>query len=148
MRELCPRKSSVRWKQIGRTAVSAQLADVGGDAWLSGHTPPARGAKRPERRHWEWSDTGGNLSVDFTNDADTEWDLVSRALAYLEQATGTRPVGYRAPSWHFSPNTLSIIRATGPFLVLGEPRRDDGGTSDDENPVASAVLGCITVRLP
>ena len=31
-------------------------------------------------------------------DAETERELVRRALGYLEQATGTRPVGYRAPS--------------------------------------------------
>jgi peptidoglycan/xylan/chitin deacetylase (PgdA/CDA1 family) len=44
---------------------------------------------------------------------EVERDLVKRALDYLTQATGTRPVGYRAPSWNFSPNTLSIIRELG-----------------------------------
>ena len=44
---------------------------------------------------------------------DIERDLVKRALEYLTQATGTRPVGYRAPSWNFSPNTLSIVRELG-----------------------------------
>ena len=43
-------------------------------------------------------------------DADTERDLVGRATDYLENVTGRRPVGYRAPSWNFSPNTLRIIR--------------------------------------
>ena len=46
-------------------------------------------------------------------DAETERELVSRATNYLEDATGRRPVGYRAPSWNFSPNTLSIIRGLG-----------------------------------
>ena len=45
--------------------------------------------------------------------ADVERDLVKRALDYLTQATGTRPVGYRAPSWNFSPNTLTILRELG-----------------------------------
>ena len=45
--------------------------------------------------------------------ADVERDLVTRALEPVTQATGTRPVGYRAPSWNFSPNTLSIIRELG-----------------------------------
>jgi len=45
--------------------------------------------------------------------ADVERDLVQRALDYLTQVTGTRPVGYRAPSWNFSPATLSIIRDLG-----------------------------------
>jgi peptidoglycan/xylan/chitin deacetylase (PgdA/CDA1 family) len=31
----------------------------------------------------------------------------------LTAATGERPVGYRAPSWNFSPNTLRIIRELG-----------------------------------
>ena len=43
-------------------------------------------------------------------DADTERDLIGRATDYLESVTGRRPVGYRAPSWNFSPNTLRIIR--------------------------------------
>lgn len=45
--------------------------------------------------------------------ADVERDLVARALDYLTRATGTRPVGYRAPSWNFSPATMSIIRDLG-----------------------------------
>ena len=45
--------------------------------------------------------------------AETERDLVKRALDYLTQVTGTRPVGYRAPSWNFSPHTLSIVRELG-----------------------------------
>jgi peptidoglycan-N-acetylglucosamine deacetylase len=39
--------------------------------------------------------------------------LVQRALRDLERLTGSRPVGYRAPSWNFSPNTLSILRDLG-----------------------------------
>ena len=57
-------------------------------------------------------------------DADTERDLVTRAVAYLEQATGARPVGYRAPSWNFSPNTLDIIRGLG-FLYDSSLMADD-----------------------
>jgi peptidoglycan/xylan/chitin deacetylase (PgdA/CDA1 family) len=44
---------------------------------------------------------------------DVERDLVKRAVEYLTLATGTRPVGYRAPSWNFSPNTLAIVRELG-----------------------------------
>ena len=57
-------------------------------------------------------------------DAETERELVSRALGYLEQATGTRPVGYRAPSWNFSPSTLGIIRGLG-FLYDSSLMSDD-----------------------
>ena len=57
-------------------------------------------------------------------DAETERELVSRATNYLEDATGRRPVGYRAPSWNFSPNTLSIIRGLG-FLYDSSLMADD-----------------------
>ena len=57
-------------------------------------------------------------------DAETERELVTRALAYLEEVTGTRPVGYRAPSWNFSPNTLEIIRGLG-FLYDSSLMADD-----------------------
>ena len=39
--------------------------------------------------------------------------LLVRALAELTRMTGTRPTGYRAPSWNFSPNTLTILRDLG-----------------------------------
>jgi len=56
--------------------------------------------------------------------AEVERDLVKRALEYLTQATGTRPVGYRAPSWNFSPNTLGIIRELG-FTYESSMMSDD-----------------------
>jgi peptidoglycan/xylan/chitin deacetylase (PgdA/CDA1 family) len=39
--------------------------------------------------------------------------LLVKAIAEVSRITGTRPTGYRAPSWNFSPNTLSIIRDLG-----------------------------------
>ncbi len=39
--------------------------------------------------------------------------LVAKAVAELTQLTGTKPTGYRAPSWNFSPNTLRILRDMG-----------------------------------
>ena len=42
-------------------------------------------------------------------EGDEERALLERAVAYLTEVTGERPVGYRAPSWNFSPNTLDII---------------------------------------
>lgn len=56
--------------------------------------------------------------------ADVERDLVERAVSYLTEATGEKPVGYRAPSWNFSPNTLSIIREMG-FLYDSSLMSDD-----------------------
>src|SRR5215471_8391033 len=39
--------------------------------------------------------------------------LLDQAIDYLTKATGKRPVGYRAPSWAFSPVTLDLIRKKG-----------------------------------
>ena len=57
-------------------------------------------------------------------DAETERDLVLRATNYLEKVTGRRPIGYRAPSWNFSPNTLDIIKSLG-FLYDSSLMSDD-----------------------
>ena len=46
-------------------------------------------------------------------DAATEERLLRQAMDAIEEIAGTRPVGYRAPSWNFSPNTLSIVRELG-----------------------------------
>src|SRR4051812_6539885 len=39
--------------------------------------------------------------------------LLDQAIAYLTKATGTRPLGYRAPSWAFSGVTLDLIQKKG-----------------------------------
>ncbi len=46
-------------------------------------------------------------------DGPTERRLLSQAVETLQEITGERPVGYRAPSWNFSPNTLDIVRDMG-----------------------------------
>jgi peptidoglycan/xylan/chitin deacetylase (PgdA/CDA1 family) len=46
-------------------------------------------------------------------DGPTEERLLVQALESIEEITGRRPVGYRAPSWNFSPNTLDIVRRLG-----------------------------------
>lgn len=51
------------------------------------------------------------MNTDLT--ADVERELLTRAVAHLTEVAGVRPVGYRAPSWNFSPSTLSIIRDLG-----------------------------------
>lgn len=56
--------------------------------------------------------------------ADVERRLVQQSIAYLEQVTGTRPVGYRAPSWNFSDSTVAIIRDLG-FLYDSSMMADD-----------------------
>jgi len=39
--------------------------------------------------------------------------LLDQAIEYLTKATGKKPLGYRAPSWAFSPSTLDLILKKG-----------------------------------
>ena len=48
-----------------------------------------------------------------TGSAAEEERLLTKAIDYLTTATGKRPVGYRAPSWAFSENTLGLVRKAG-----------------------------------
>ena len=57
-------------------------------------------------------------------DGPTERRLLEQAVDAMTEITGRRPVGYRAPSWNFSPNTLSIVRDMG-FLYESSLMADD-----------------------
>ncbi|MFN3163867.1 MAG: polysaccharide deacetylase family protein [Pseudohongiellaceae bacterium] len=57
-------------------------------------------------------------------DGETEERLLRQAVAEIERIAGVRPVGYRAPSWNHSPNTLSIVREMG-FLYESSLMHDD-----------------------
>lgn len=57
-------------------------------------------------------------------DGATEERLLRQAIDALEEITGEHPVGYRAPSWNFSPNTLRIVRELG-FLYESSLMADD-----------------------
>ena len=57
-------------------------------------------------------------------DEATERRLLEAAVQTVIDVTGRRPVGYRAPSWNFSPNTLSIVRDLG-FLYESSLMADD-----------------------
>jgi peptidoglycan-N-acetylglucosamine deacetylase len=46
-------------------------------------------------------------------DREVETDLMRRSSETLEEITGVRPVGMRAPSWDFSPFTLQVVRDMG-----------------------------------
>ena len=74
--------------------------------------------------HHEFAVHGWIHELNSTLDADTERALLQRAVEYMTEVTGTRPLGYRAPSWNFSPNTLSIIREMG-FLYDSSLMADD-----------------------
>ena len=57
-------------------------------------------------------------------DADTEERLLVAAIEEVTELTGEKPVGYRAPSWNFSPNTLEIVLRLG-FLYESSLMADD-----------------------
>jgi peptidoglycan/xylan/chitin deacetylase (PgdA/CDA1 family) len=48
-----------------------------------------------------------------TGSIEEEERLLNKAIDYLTTQTGKRPVGYRAPAWAFSANTLGLIRKAG-----------------------------------
>lgn len=50
--------------------------------------------------------------------------LLKKALARMTELVGKRPVGYRAPSWNFSDNTLDLLLAMG-FLYDSSLMADD-----------------------
>lgn len=56
--------------------------------------------------------------------AEVERKLLVQAIDTLTKLTGERPVGYRAPSWNFSPNTLGIVRELG-FIYESSMMADD-----------------------
>lgn len=52
--------------------------------------------------------------------------LLDKAIDYLTKASGKRPVGYRAPAWAFSENTVGLIRKKGflydsSLMAMDEP---------------------------
>ena len=60
------------------------------------------------------------------NDAALEERLLTQSIEYLTKVTGKRPVGFRAPSWAFSPHTLALIRKAGflydsSLMAMDEP---------------------------
>jgi peptidoglycan/xylan/chitin deacetylase (PgdA/CDA1 family) len=57
-------------------------------------------------------------------DGPTERRLLEQAVATVQEIAGVRPVGYRAPSWNFSPATLGIVRDLG-FIYESSMMADD-----------------------
>ena len=60
------------------------------------------------------------------NDAAKEQELLTKSIDYLTKAVGKRPVGFRAPSWAYSPHTLEQVLKAGflydsSFMGMDEP---------------------------
>jgi peptidoglycan/xylan/chitin deacetylase (PgdA/CDA1 family) len=75
-------------------------------------TPGMANIIKKSGRH-EFGVDGWIHELNTTLPDSVERALVKKALAELTQLTGVKPTGYRAPSWNFSPNTLSILRDLG-----------------------------------
>lgn len=75
-------------------------------------TPAMADAIKRSGRH-EFAVHGWIHEMNMTLPDSVERALLGRAIEELTRMTGTRPTGYRAPSWNFSPNTLSILRDFG-----------------------------------
>lgn len=63
--------------------------------------------------HHEFAVHGWVHEMNATLPDSAERALLRKAVDDLTRMTGQRPTGYRAPSWNFSPNTLTILRDMG-----------------------------------
>lgn len=75
-------------------------------------TPAMAVTIKKSGRH-EFGVHGWIHEMNMTLPDSAERALVAKAVSELTAMTGTKPTGYRAPSWNFSPNTLSILRDMG-----------------------------------
>lgn len=74
--------------------------------------PEMAGLIKRSGRH-EFGVHGWIHELNTTLPDSAERALLAKAIDELTRMTGTRPTGYRAPSWNFSPNTLTILRDLG-----------------------------------
>ena len=75
-------------------------------------TPSMAGLIKVSGRH-EFGVHGWIHELNATLPDSAERALLKKAVSELTALTGIKPTGYRAPSWNFSPNTLSILRDMG-----------------------------------
>ena len=75
-------------------------------------TPAMATQIKASGRH-EFGVHGWIHELNMTLPDSAERALLAKAVAELTAFTGKKPTGYRAPSWNFSPNTLSILRDMG-----------------------------------
>ena len=92
-------------------------------AWSLKLAPEQAGIIQQSGRH-EIGVHGWIHELNTSLDGATESRLLAQAVDQIEAITGTRPVGYRAPSWNHSPNTLQIVRDMG-FLYESSLMHDD-----------------------
>jgi peptidoglycan-N-acetylglucosamine deacetylase len=92
-------------------------------AWSLKLAPEQADLIKASGRH-EFAVHGWIHELNTALDAATERRLLEQTVRTITEITGTRPVGYRAPSWNFSPNTMQIVRDMG-FLYESSLMADD-----------------------
>ena len=92
-------------------------------AWSLKLAPEQAGVIQASGMH-EMAVHGWIHELNTALDGATEERLLRQAVDAMEEITGKRPVGYRAPSWNHSPNTLRIVRDLG-FLYESSLMADD-----------------------
>jgi len=92
-------------------------------AWSLKLAPEQAGLIQESGKH-EIAVHGWIHELNTSLDGPTEERLLRQAMDSIEEITGERPVGYRAPSWNHSPNTLQIVRDIG-FLYESSLMADD-----------------------
>ena len=75
-------------------------------------TPSMAGVIKKSGRH-EFGVHGWIHEMNANLPDTVERRLLKKAVAELTTMTGKQPTGYRAPSWNFSPNTLTLLREMG-----------------------------------
>ena len=115
---LCPDPGAPR-----SAAGAGHLLHPGGQRDAPSRHDPRDREGRPPRDRRPRLDSREPASV---RDAAQEERLLNQAIDYLTKATGKRPVGYRAPSWAFSANTIGQILKAGflydsSFMAMDEP---------------------------
>ena len=75
-------------------------------------TPSMASLIKKSGRH-EFGVHGWIHELNATLPDSAERALLKKAMSELTSLTGVRHTGYRAPSWNFSPNTLTILRDMG-----------------------------------
>ncbi len=105
---------------LGREGIPATFFIPG---WVIDHHPKAAAAVR-DAGH-EISHHGYHHTPPGTLDLASERTELEQGIQAIETLTGQRPVGYRSPSWDFSPQTLALLREHG-FLYSSNFMDDDG----------------------
>jgi len=101
-------------------------------------SPEMAGQIKASGRH-EFAVHGWIHELNTAVPAAVERELVQRAVDTLTRLTGSRPVGYRAPSWNMSPATMAIVKDLG-FLYESSLMADDVPYELEANGAPTGVI--------